>query len=88
MNNDMKRIHVEDAKIIFGVCAFMLFIAMIFIANKARNADLTNDKLRKQISYLQHEIEVLKSTVKTDIIDREGQLPYNQVAGHLKSLGL
>lgn len=88
MNKDMNRIHIEDLKIVAGVCMFILFVGFIYVAGKSRSTSIANEKLRKQISYLQHDIEVLKSTVKTDIIDREGQLPYNQVAGHLKSLGL
>lgn len=88
MNKEFKGLHAEDRKILTGVIMFMLFVVITIYAGSGYEAKETNVKLRKQISYLQHEIEVLKATIKTDIIDREGERPYNQVAGHLKSLGL
>lgn len=88
MNKEFKMLGVEDTRILAGFLGFMLFIVCIVLAGKARTDMHLSEKHRKQISYLQHEIEVLKATIKTDIIDREGERPYNQVAGHLKSLGL
>jgi hypothetical protein len=88
VNKEFKGLHAEDRKILTGFILFMLFVVTAIYAGSGYEAKQTNVKLRKQISYLQHEIEVLKTTIKTDIIDREGERPYNQVAGHLKSLGL
>jgi len=88
INKDLKGLHAEDRKILTGFILFMLFVVITVYAGSGYQAKESNVKLRKQITYLQHEIEVLRATVKTDIIDREGQLPYNQVAGHLKALGL
>jgi cell division protein FtsB len=88
VNKEFKGLHAEDRKILTGLIMFALFVIITVYAGSGYEAKQTNVKLRKQISYLQHEIEVLKTTIKTDIIDREGERPYNQVAGHLKSLGL
>lgn len=88
IKSDLKGIHAQDRKILRGLVLFVLFICIVISASISKNTADTNTKLRRQISYLQHEIEVLRATVKTDVIDREGQLPYNQVAGHLKALGL
>lgn len=88
INKDLKKAMNADAQIAFGLVAFLMFVLLIVLINYSRNTSAQNEKHRKQIGYLQHEISVLKDTFRADIIDREGQLPYNQVAGHMKSLGL
>ena len=88
INKDLKKAMNADAQIAWGLVAFLMFAFLIVIINYNRNMSTQNEKHRKQIGYLQHEISVLKDTVRIDIIDREGHLPYNQVAGHMKSLGL
>jgi cell division protein FtsI/penicillin-binding protein 2 len=87
-NKDIKKAISADAQVAFGLLAFLMFAFLIVLINYQRNMSTQNEKHRKQIGYLQHEISVLKDTFRADIIDREGQLPYNQVAGHMKSLGL
>jgi hypothetical protein len=87
-NKDLKRAISADAQVAFGLLAFLMFAFLILCINYSRNISTLNEKNRKQIGYLQHQISVLKDTVRIDIIDREGHLPYNQVAGHMKSLGL
>jgi hypothetical protein len=87
-NKDIKKAVSADAQVAFGRLAFLMFAFLIVLINYQRNISTLNEKHRKQISILQHEITVLKGTVRADIIDREGHLAYNQVAGHMKSLGL
>ena len=87
-NKDLKNAISLDAQIAFAVALFLLFCVMIVTINYSRNMSTEKENHRKQISILQHEITVLRNTVRADIIDREGQLTYNQVAGHMKSLGL
>jgi cell division protein FtsI/penicillin-binding protein 2 len=87
-NKDPKNTMTADAQIALGIIGFLIFSTLIVAINYSRNIATENEKQRKQISILQHEITVLKGTVRADIIDREGHLAYNQVAGHMKSLGL
>jgi len=88
INKDLKNTMTADAQIALGIIGFLIFSTLIVAINYSRNIATENEKQHKQISILQHEITVLRGTVRSDIIDREGQLPYNQVASHMKSLGL
>lgn len=78
----------QDLRIAVGFCVFMLFVICIILGNTSIKEINRNQKLNTKISMLTADNQVLRARMKVDIIDREGHLTYNQVSGHLKSLGL